>query len=149
MRTLTHPFLIRTFTSTHVIRQPDPIQELYLRELRNYKPILPSPDEAEAQTKTWSPPRPPKIPDISAAPAEEIQQYAAEQVSVTPRAGEEKFEHDFDDLFESWFDEPESERIAREEDSSYEKKQRRIFPPPPPRPEKYKGRPQRSRTGSD
>ena len=80
---------------------------------------------------------------------DELQTYAAEQVSVNPRAGDEKYEHDFEELFESWFDEPESEARMREENPKWEKRQRSIFPPPPPRPEGYKGRSQRSRTGDD
>jgi hypothetical protein len=68
---------------------------------------------------------------------------------VQPRAGDEKFEHNFEDVFESWFDEPDSEVHQREHDPKWERRQRRIFPPPPPRPEGYKGRSQRSRTGTD
>jgi F-type H+-transporting ATPase subunit h len=148
-RSLRHPILLRSISTTPIVRQTDPIQELYLRELRNYKPTPPSPQEAEAQTKSWKPPRAPKMPDTSAAPADEVQAYASEQVSVTPRAGDEKFEHNFEEMFESWFDEPESEMRTREENPVWEKRQRRIFPPPPPRPEGYKGRSQRSRTGDD
>jgi F-type H+-transporting ATPase subunit h len=149
VRNLRPPFLIRTITTTPLLRQSDPIQELYLREIRNYKPTPPSTDEAESQTKSWNPPRAPKIPDTSSWTSEELSTYASEQVSVTPRAGDEKFEHDFDDMFESWFDEPESEMRMRQENPKWEKRQRRIFPPPPPRPEGYKGRSQRSRTGDD
>jgi F-type H+-transporting ATPase subunit h len=136
-------------TTTSRLHQTDPIQDLYLRELRSYKPTPPSAGEAEAQTKAWSPPRQPKVPDTTAAPAEEIQSYATEQVTVKPRAGDEKFEYSFEDTFESWFDEPESEAHLRAENPKWEKRQRRIFPPPPPRPEGYKGRPQRTRTGSE
>jgi F-type H+-transporting ATPase subunit h len=149
VRSLRSSVLVRTITTTPILRQTDPIQDLYLRELRNYKPSPPSPGEAEAKTKSWSSPRTPKVPETTAAPAEEIQTYASEQVSVTPRAGDEKFEHNFEDMFESWFDEPESEMRLREENPKWEKRQRRIFPPPPPRPEGYKGRSQRSRTGDD
>lgn len=149
MRALRYPFLIRTIATTPIVRQTDPIQELYLREIRSYKPIPPSEEEAESQTKLWSPPRPPKLPDVSAPPADEIRSYATEQVSVTPRAGDAKFEHDFEEMFESWFDEPESEVRMREENPKWETRQRRIFPPPPPRPESYKGRSQRTRTGDD
>ena len=148
MRTLRNPLVLRTITTTPFLRQ-DPIQELYLRELRNYKPKPPSAEEAEAQTKTWRPPKQPKIPDTSSAPVEEISSYASETVDVTPRAGDEKYEHDFEEVFESWFDEPESEARMREENPTWEKRQRRIFPPPPPRPQAYKSRSQRSRTGAD
>lgn len=149
MRALHHPFLVRTIVTTPIRLQIDPIQELYLREIRNYKPTPPSADEAESQTKSWSHPRPPKVPDTSSATPDEIQAYASEQVSVNARAGDEKFAHDFEEMFESWFDEPESEARMREENPKWEKRQRRIFPPPPPRPEAYKGRSQRSRTGGD
>ena len=148
MRSLRPSFAVRAISTTPILRQ-DPIQELYLRELRSYKPTPPSPGEAEAQTKSWKAPTLPKVPDMSAASADEVQAYASEQVSVTPRAGDEKFEHNFEEMFESWFDEPESEMRMREENPKWEKRQRRIFPPPPPRPEGYKGRPQRSRTGDD
>jgi hypothetical protein len=78
-----------------------------------------------------------------------MQSYAAEQASVTPRAGDEKYQHDFNEVFESWFDEPESELRKREEDPKWETRSRRIFPPPAPRPEGYQGRKQRGRTGDD
>jgi hypothetical protein len=52
-------------------------------------------------------------------------------------------------MFESWFDEPESEIHSREHNPKWEKRVRRIFPPPPPRPERFQGRTQRSRTGAD
>ena len=142
-------FLLRSISTTPIVRQTDPIQELYLRELRNYKATPPSPQEAEAQTKSWRPPRQAKVPDTSAAPVDEVTAYAGEQVSVTPRAGDEKYEHNFEEMFESWFDEPDSEMRMREENPNYEKRQRRIFPPPPPRPDGYKGRSQRSRTGDE
>lgn len=148
MRTLRNPLFLRTITTTPVPRQ-DPIQDLYLRELRNYKPTAPSADEAEAQTKTWKAPRQPKVPDTSSGTKEELSKYSSEEVDVTPRAGDEKYAHDFEEVFESWFDEPESEARMREENPKWEKRQRRIFPPPPPRPEAYKGRSQRSRTGDD
>jgi F-type H+-transporting ATPase subunit h len=146
---LRHPVLLRSISTTPTVRQTDPIQELYLRELRSYKPTPPSPEEAEAQTKSWRTPRPPKVPDTSAAPSDEVQSYASEEVTVAPRAGDEKYEHDFEEMFESWFDEPDSELHTREENPKWEKRQRRIFPPPPPRPASFKGRSQRSRTGDD
>jgi F-type H+-transporting ATPase subunit h len=149
VRPLRNPILVRAITTTPRLHQTDPVQELYLRELRNYKPTPPAAGDAEAHTKPWTPPRTPKVPDTSAAPADEIQSYAAEQVSVTPRAGDEKFEHDFEEVFESWFDEPDSEIHQREENPKWEKRARRIFPPPPPRPERFAGRGQRSRTGKD
>jgi F-type H+-transporting ATPase subunit h len=149
VRALHHPFFVRTIATTPICLQIDPIQELYLREIRNYKPTPPSADEAESQTKSWNPPRLPKVPDTSSATPDEVQEYASEQVSVTPRAGDAKYERDFEEMFESWFDEPESEARMREENPKWEKRQRRIFPPPPPRPEGYKGRSQRSRTGDD
>ena len=142
-------FLTRTISTTQPLRLPDPIQDLYLRELQAYKSTPPSAEEAEAQTKHWVAPRPPKVPDTSPPPADEIQQYAGEQASITPRAGDEKYEHSFDEVFESWFDEPDSELRKREEDPGWEIRSRRIFPPPPPRPEGYKGRKQRGRTGGD
>jgi ATP synthase complex subunit h len=110
---------------------------------------VPTQEEAEAQTKTWNVPRAPKTPDLTEASSDELQQYAGELVSVTPRAGDERFESTFDDVFESWFDEPESELRKRQEDPEYEKRQRRVFPPPPPRPAAYASRAQRGRTGSD
>jgi F-type H+-transporting ATPase subunit h len=148
VHTFRNPPFLRSITTTPLLRQ-DPIQELYLRELRKYKSTPPSQEEAESQTKTWRPPRQPKVPDASAATPEEVTSYAAEAVDVTPRAGDEKYEHDFEEVFESWFDEPESEARTREENPAWEKRQRRIFPPPPPRPEAYSGRRQRSRTGDD
>lgn len=149
MRSLSRPPLFfRTITTTPIHHQ-DPIQDLYLREIRAYKPTPPSPSEAESQTKSWTPPRTPKVPDTSSAASDEISAYASEQVSVTPRAGDEKYEHDFEEIFESWFDEPESEARQRDENPAWEKQQRRVFPPPPPRGEGYKGRAQRSRTGKD
>lgn len=114
MRALHRPFFVRTIVTTPIRLQIDPIQELYLREIRNYKPTPPSADEAESQTKSWSHPRPPKVPDTSSATPDEIQAYASEQVSVNARAGDEKFAHDFEEMFESWFDEPESEARMRE-----------------------------------
>lgn len=148
MRALRNPILLRSIATTPITRQ-DPIQELYLRELRAYKPPPVSEEEAEAQTKSWRTPRQPKVPDTSSSTPDEVSSYAAETVEVNPREGDEKYAHDFEEVFESWFDEPESEARLREEDAKHEKRQRRIFPPPPPRPEAYQGRAQRTRTGTD
>ncbi|KAI5858539.1 ATP synthase complex subunit H-domain-containing protein [Tricharina praecox] len=61
----------------------DPIQDIYLRELRNYKPKPESAAEAAEAVKKWSAPAAPGLPEsANASIAEELAAYESQTVEV-------------------------------------------------------------------
>jgi F-type H+-transporting ATPase subunit h len=61
----------------------DPIQDIYLRELRNYKPKPESAAEAAEAVKKWSVPAAPALPEsANASIAEELAAYESQTVEV-------------------------------------------------------------------
>ncbi|KAL4958292.1 ATP synthase complex subunit H-domain-containing protein [Aspergillus filifer] len=89
----------RTFL-TSAVRQADPVQELYLRELRAYKPTPIKPGDAEAHVQKFSIPAAPKSPE-EASLANELSSYESQEVEVEGQsaAGEAN------PVEESWFEE--------------------------------------------
>lgn len=70
-----------------IVRAADLVQEIYLRELKAYKPVPEKASDAEGQVKKWSPPAPPKAPDsIGATLADELKAYEAAEVEVEGQA---------------------------------------------------------------
>ncbi|KAF3918368.1 hypothetical protein ABW21_db0209072 [Orbilia brochopaga] len=58
---------LRTQTRTFVVtapRQSDIVQDLYLRELKSYKPAPPKANDHEGQVRNWSVPATPAVPDL-------------------------------------------------------------------------------------
>ncbi|KAL1993649.1 hypothetical protein VTN49DRAFT_2318 [Thermomyces lanuginosus] len=96
----------RGFVSS-AIRRADPVQDLYLRELRAYKPSPVKPGDAEAHVQKFSAPQPPPSPE-EANIANELKEYENQAVEVEGQAaaGEEPIKE------ESWFEEEEEEAAA-------------------------------------
>jgi F-type H+-transporting ATPase subunit h len=82
----------------------DPVQDLYLRELRAYKPKPAKAGEAEAHVQKFTAPKPPPSPEESSL-AGDLQAYETQAVEVEGQAvaGEEAPKE------ESWFEEDEEE----------------------------------------
>lgn len=85
----------------------DLVQDLYLRELRAYKPSPPKPGDAEAHVQKFSVPKPPPSPE-EANLAGDLQSYESQQVEVEGQAaaGESAPAED------NWFEEPEEDTPA-------------------------------------
>ena len=92
---------------TDIKNTADPVQDLYLRELRAYKPKPTKAGDAEAHVQKFSAPKPPPSPE-EAALANELKDYEAQAVEVEGQAaaGEEAVKE------ESWFEEDEEEAPA-------------------------------------
>ncbi|KAL4885088.1 ATP synthase complex subunit H-domain-containing protein [Aspergillus karnatakaensis] len=96
----------RTFL-TSAVRQADPVQELYLRELRAYKPTPIKAGDADAHVQKFSAPAAPRSPE-EASLANELNAYETQEVEVEGQAaaGESA------PVEESWFEEEEDEAPA-------------------------------------
>ncbi|KAA8912605.1 hypothetical protein TRICI_003443 [Trichomonascus ciferrii] len=58
------------------------IQDLYLKEVKGFKPTPKSAADAEANTKSWVPPKAPAAPSIEGSEADALSQYESQQVEV-------------------------------------------------------------------
>lgn len=85
----------------------DPVQELYLRELRAYKPTPIKPGDAEAHVQKFSVPAAPKSPE-EANLANELKSYESQEVEVEGQAAAGEAAP----AEESWFEEEEEEAPA-------------------------------------
>ncbi|KAK2767805.1 hypothetical protein FQN54_003964 [Arachnomyces sp. PD_36] len=74
----------RTFVSS-TVRQADPVQDLYLRELRAYKPTPTKPGDADAYVQKFSAPKPPVSPEESNI-AGDLKAYETQEVEVEGQA---------------------------------------------------------------
>ncbi|KAL1953170.1 hypothetical protein VTO42DRAFT_3430 [Malbranchea cinnamomea] len=74
----------RSFVTT-AVRQADPVQELYLRELRAYKPAPTKPSDADAFVQKFTVPSPPPSPEESNI-ASELKAYENQEVEVEGQA---------------------------------------------------------------
>jgi len=97
--------MTRTFIVPTAVRQADPVQDIYLRELKAYKSKPESLANAEGQVKKWSPPNPPPLPEsANAGIAQELSAYESEAVEVegqeAPAAGGTTLPVKEDDWFE-------------------------------------------------
>ncbi|KAF7589465.1 hypothetical protein BBP40_004263 [Aspergillus hancockii] len=97
----------RNFLSS-TVRQADPVQELYLRELRAFKPSPVKPGDAEAHVQKFSAPAAPQSPE-EANLANELKSYESQEVEVEGQAASGEAAP----AEESWFEEePEEEAAA-------------------------------------
>ncbi|OJJ51521.1 hypothetical protein ASPZODRAFT_127605 [Penicilliopsis zonata CBS 506.65] len=97
----------RTFLTT-VVRRADPVQDLYLRELRAYKPTPVKASDAEAHVQKFRVPQAPQSPE-EANLANELGAYEAQQVEVEGQAASGEAAP----VEESWFEEePEEDAHA-------------------------------------
>ncbi|RAH87223.1 hypothetical protein BO86DRAFT_385209 [Aspergillus japonicus CBS 114.51] len=96
----------RTFL-TSAIRQADPVQDLYLRELRAYKPTPVKAGDADAHVLKFSPPAAPQSPE-EANLASELKSYESQEVEVEGQAAAGEAAP----AEESWFEEEEETPAA-------------------------------------
>ncbi|KAL7269606.1 ATP synthase F0 subcomplex subunit H atp14 [Rhizina undulata] len=92
----------RTFIVPTAVRQVDIVTEIYLRELKNYKPAPTKLSDAEGQVKTFSPPAPPRVPKFGESIlAEELKAYESQEVEIEGQVAEgEAVEAKEEDWFE-------------------------------------------------
>ncbi|ODH13582.1 hypothetical protein ACO22_07113 [Paracoccidioides brasiliensis] len=85
-RTARQPLRVarRTFIATP-IRQADLIQDMYLRELRAYRPPPTKPSDADAHVQKFSIPKPPPSPE-EANIAADLKAYESQEVEVEGQA---------------------------------------------------------------
>ncbi|KAI9771659.1 MAG: hypothetical protein M1840_001874 [Geoglossum simile] len=94
----------RTFIAPTAIRQVDLVQELYIKELKSYRPTPVKASDAEGQVQKWSTPAPPKSPEEGNL-ADGLKTYEEQQVEVEGQAGPgEALAKE-----EDWFEEEEEE----------------------------------------
>ncbi|KAL3469815.1 ATP synthase complex subunit H-domain-containing protein, partial [Aspergillus californicus] len=101
------PSVVRRTFLTSTVRRADPVQELYLRELRAYKPTPVKPGDADAHVQKFSAPAAPTSPE-EANLVNQLNSYESQEVEVEGQsvAGESA------PVEESWFEEEEEETPA-------------------------------------
>ncbi|MCJ1335203.1 hypothetical protein MMC09_000471 [Bachmanniomyces sp. S44760] len=77
--------LPRTLFIPTAARKADQVQDLYIRELRNFKPTPVKPSDAEGHVLKFSPPKPPQSPE-EANIANELKAYEDQSVEVEGQA---------------------------------------------------------------
>ncbi|KAN0083300.1 ATP synthase complex subunit h domain containing protein [Elaphomyces granulatus] len=82
----------------------DPVQDLYLRELRSYKPTPPKPGDADAHVHKFNVPRAPPPPEEMNI-ASDLKAYEAQEVEVEGQAASGESAP----VEESWFEDEEDE----------------------------------------
>lgn len=94
----------RTFLAPTAALRADLVQDLYLRELKGYKPPPVKPSDSEGHVQKFSPPKPPQSPEESEI-ANDLKAYEDQQVEVEGQAagGEASATE------EDWFEEEEEE----------------------------------------
>ncbi|KAJ5808268.1 hypothetical protein N7474_009537 [Penicillium riverlandense] len=92
---------------TSAVRRADPVQELYLRELKAYKPTPIKAGDADAHVHKFAVPQAPKSPE-EANLASELSAYESQQVEVEGQAAAGEAAP----VEESWFEEDEEEAPA-------------------------------------
>ncbi|OJJ39196.1 hypothetical protein ASPWEDRAFT_36929 [Aspergillus wentii DTO 134E9] len=100
-------FVARRGFLTSAVRQADPVQDLYLRELRAYKPTPVKPGDAEAHVQKFTAPKAPASPE-EANLANELKSYETQEVEVEGQAASGEAAP----VEESWFVEEEEEAGA-------------------------------------
>lgn len=87
----------------------DFVQDLYLRELKNYKPPLVKASDSEGHVQTFSPPKAPQSPEESDI-ANDLKEYETQQVELEGQAsGEEGAATEVDWFEEAFADEEEDD----------------------------------------
>ncbi|KIX03520.1 uncharacterized protein Z518_07073 [Rhinocladiella mackenziei CBS 650.93] len=97
----------RSFAVSSVARMPDLIQDMYLKELRAYKPPPSKASDAEGHVQKFTPPATPKSPE-EANLAKEMKEYEDQVVEIEGQSatGETQAEEDFFENIEEDDDEP-------------------------------------------
>lgn len=86
----------------------DIIQDLYLKEIRGYKPATLRPSDSDGHVQKFSAPKAPRSPEESDI-ANDLKGYEAEQVEVEGQVAS----GEANQVEEDWFDEDEEELEAR------------------------------------
>ncbi|KAH7139376.1 mitochondrial F1F0 ATP synthase-like protein subunit Atp14 [Dendryphion nanum] len=97
----------RTFIVPTAVRQADLVQELYLRELKAYKPTPVKPTDAEGHVQTFAIPKAPASPE-EADIANELKDYETQQVELEGSSTEDGAAP----VEEDWFEEEVEEAPA-------------------------------------
>ncbi|RPA72454.1 hypothetical protein BJ508DRAFT_419455 [Ascobolus immersus RN42] len=103
----------RTFTTT-ISRRADLIQDLYVRELKAFKPAPVSASDAEGVVKSWVAPKPAAVPDVASF-TNELAAYETSEVEVEGQA--EGVEGQSAVVEEDWFEEEEA--FGKEEEAKH------------------------------
>ncbi|PSN66811.1 mitochondrial F1F0 ATP synthase-like protein subunit Atp14 [Corynespora cassiicola Philippines] len=98
----------RTFIVPTAVRQADLVQDLYLRELKAYKPAAVKPTDAEGHVQKFAIPKAPASPE-EADIANELKAYETQQVDIE---GAVSSEDGAAPVEEDWFEEEEEETAA-------------------------------------
>ncbi|KAK5243196.1 ATP synthase F0 subcomplex subunit H atp14, partial [Cryomyces antarcticus] len=77
----------RTFIAPTAIRQADIVQDMYLRELKGYKPPQIKASDADAHVQKFTAPKPPPSPEETDI-ANELKAYESQQVEVEGQSSE-------------------------------------------------------------
>ncbi|KIW19799.1 hypothetical protein PV08_00374 [Exophiala spinifera] len=101
------PLTRRSFTISSAARMPDLVQDLYLKELKAYKPPPQKASDAEGQVQKFTPPPTPNSPEETNL-ASEMQDYESQAVEIEGQAaageaeegGEEDFFEDIEKIDE-------------------------------------------------
>ncbi|KAH0542693.1 hypothetical protein FGG08_002926 [Glutinoglossum americanum] len=94
----------RTFITPTAIRQVDLVQDLYIKELKAYKPTPIKASDAEGSVQKWSAPPPPKSPEEGDL-ANGLKAYEEQQVEVEGQV----IPGEVSATEEDWFEEEEEE----------------------------------------
>lgn len=97
----------RTYLTPTAVRQADLVQDMYLRELKNYKPTPVKPTDAEGHVQKFAVPKAPQSPEESDL-ASELKEYEAQQVEVEGQAATGETAP----VEEDWFEEEEEAPAA-------------------------------------
>ncbi|RVX68813.1 hypothetical protein B0A52_07468 [Exophiala mesophila] len=89
----------RSFAISSVVRAPDLIQDLYLKELKAYKPPPQKASDAEGYVQKFTPPAAPKSPE-EANLASELKAYDESVVEVEGQSSSGETQTEVEDLFE-------------------------------------------------
>ncbi|KAL2023247.1 hypothetical protein VTK56DRAFT_3370 [Thermocarpiscus australiensis] len=100
---------MRTFMAPTVSRRADFVQELYLKELKAYKPTPIKESDSVGQVATFSLPKPPKSPE-EADLASSLKEYEAMAVEVEGQEGAAAGKPAA--VLEDWLEEEEEEEGA-------------------------------------
>ncbi|MCJ1419643.1 hypothetical protein MMC32_005999 [Xylographa parallela] len=95
---------LRTFIKPTAIRQADLVQDLYLRELKAYKPTPVKASDANGHVMTFSAPKPPKSPEEGDI-ANDLKAYETQTVEVEGQAAQGEVAA----VNEDWFEDDEED----------------------------------------
>ncbi|KZF19779.1 hypothetical protein L228DRAFT_271099 [Xylona heveae TC161] len=96
----------RTFVTPTAVRYADLVQDLYLKELKAYKPAPAKASDAEAHVQKFTPPKAPQSPEESNI-ASELKAYEDQEVDIEGQQTGEVAAKE-----EDWFEEEEEEAAA-------------------------------------